>query len=59
MEDDYFVYGVTLVVGIIKAKYPDVDYSFVQSKVNVWQDDENRSLDSVGVFASQPLPIDP
>ena len=59
MEDDCLQYGVTLAVAIIKAKYPNVDYSFIQFEVNAWRDDENRSLDSVDVFAGQSLPTAP
>lgn len=59
MEDDCLQYGVTLAVGIVNAKYPNVGYSFVQPEVNAWRDNENRSLNSMGVFASQPLPTAP
>ena len=44
MEDDCLQYEFTLAVGIIKAKYSNVECSFVQSEVNAWRDDENRSL---------------
>lgn len=59
MEDDCLQYGVTLAVGIIKAKYPNIDYNLVQFVVNAWRNDENQSLDSMGIFTGQPLPTAP